>query len=124
MKLATAACVLTISLISFALPALSAPDKEFDAFWTKFKAALQKNDKNAIADMTRLPYFFDYSKKLNKQQFLQKCPQIFTPSVRKCLQKGKPVKDKDSYMVFCGEQIYIFAKNGKNYAFTEIGVND
>jgi hypothetical protein len=122
MKLA-AACALTASLISLALPALSAPDKEFDAFWTKFKAALQKNDKNAVADMTKLPYLFD-SKNLNRQQFIQQYPKLFPASTRKCLQSGKPVKDKDCYMVFCGEEIFIFAKSGKNYAFTEIGVND
>lgn len=104
--------------------ALAAPDKEFDTFWTKFKAALQKNDKNAIADMTKLPYMLN-SKNLNKQQFLQAYPKIFTAQIRKCLSTQKPVKDKDSYFVFCGEEIYIFAKvAGKNYAFTEIGVND
>lgn len=123
MKLATATCVVTISLISFSLPSLSAPDKQFDSFWTKFKAAIQKNDKNAIADMTKLPYM-DGSKTLNRQQFMQQCPKIFTASVRKCLQSGKPVKDKDSYMFFCGEEIFIFTKSGKSYVFTEIGVND
>lgn len=108
----------------FAGAALAAPDKEFDGFWTKFTAALQKNDKNAVADMTKLPYMLN-NKNLNKQQFVQAYPKIFTAAIRKCLSTQKPVKDKDSYFVFCGEEIYIFTKvPGKNYLFTEIGVND
>lgn len=109
--------------LMFAVSAGVAADIEFDAFWTKFKAAIQKNDKNAVADMTKLPYLLN-SKNLNRQQFIAEYPKIFTASVRKCLGTQKPLKDKDCYMVFCGEEIFIFAKTGKGYAFTEIGVND
>lgn len=98
-------------------------DKEFTAFWTGFKAALQKNDKNAIADMTKLPYLLN-DKKLNRAQFIAQSDKIFTQGVRKCLAHEKPVPDRDSIFVFCGEEIYIFAKDKGAYKFTEIGVND
>jgi hypothetical protein len=105
------------------VPAWAAADKEFDAFWAKFKGAIQKNDKAAVTSMTKLPYLLE-SKELNKDQFMQKYNSLFTPSVKKSLLKEKPLRDKDCYMVFCGEEIFIFAKVKGKYMFTEIGVND
>lgn len=118
-----AALVASILLVPLA-EAAPAIDPEFSAFWTKFKTALQKNDSAAVTDMTQLPYLLD-SKKLDRAQFIKKYPTIFTAEVRKCLSKQKPVKDQQSYFLFCGEEIFIFAKvKGRGYAFTEIGVND
>jgi len=113
-----------LAVVAFiSMPAGAAADTEFDAFWVKFKGAIQKNDKAAVTSMTKLPYMLE-SKDLNKDQFAQKYNAIFTPSVRKCLLKEKPLKDKDCYMVFCGEEIFIFAKVKGKYMFTEIGAND
>lgn len=110
-------------LACLAMPAWAAPDKEFNAFWIKFKSAIQKNDKAAVTSMTKLPYMLE-SKNLNREQFMQKYNLIFSPSVKKSLLKEKPLKDKDCYMVFSGEEIFIFAKVKGKYMFTEIGVND
>ncbi len=98
-------------------------DKEFISFWSGFKTALQKNDKEALASMTKLPYLLN-EKKLNRASFIAQSEKIFSSATRKCLLKEKPVPDRDSVFVFCGEQIYIFAKDNGKYKFTEIGVND
>ncbi|CAN5276781.1 hypothetical protein BH11CYA1_BH11CYA1_10010 [soil metagenome] len=98
-------------------------DKEFLNFWQDFKAALQKNDKDALASMTKLPYGLD-EKKLNRASFIAQSEKIFPSATRKCLLKEKPVADKDSVLIFCGEQIFVFAKDHGKYKFTEIGVND
>lgn len=111
------------ALITLLSPAAFAKDAEFDAFWTKFKAALQKNDKEAIASMTRFPYT-SYDKTLGKKEFIAYCGKIFGKKTRDCLIKQTPVKDKTSYFAFCGEEIYIFDKAKGTYQFTEIGVND
>lgn len=114
--------VLSILVLAYALPARAAEEK-FDEFWTKFKAAIQRNDKNAIAEMTKFPYLLQ-GNFLNKAQFIKSYGTIFDASTRKSLVKQKPLKDKDCYMVFCGEEIFIFAKVGGRYLFTEIGAND
>lgn len=111
-----------VLLLTLSTPALAAEEK-FDAFWVKFKAAVQKNDKAAVAEMTKFPYMLQ-DKNINKAQFIKSYATIFDASARKCLPKQKPVKDKDSYMAFCGEDIFIFTKAGDHYLFTEIGVND
>lgn len=114
---------LALLVVVSAQQACFAADKEFDAYWTKFKTALKTDDKNAIASMTKLPYMLA-NKNLNKQQFIQKYNVLFPASTKKCLQKEKPQGDKDAYMVFCGEEIFIFNKINGKYLFTEIGVND
>lgn len=44
-----------ILAIAITLPATAA-DEKFADFWVKFKAAIQKDDKIAITDMTKFPY--------------------------------------------------------------------
>jgi len=101
-----------------------AADAEFTAFWTKFQAALKKNDKEAIATMTRLPYLSNEDKKLDHKGFVAYCEKIFDKKTRACLAKEKPVQDKQNWSAFCGEEIFIFEKVNGKYMFTEIGVND
>lgn len=104
-------------------PGLAADDS-FTPFWTQFKTALKKRDKEALATMTKLPFMFD-SKNLNKAQFIAKVDVILPGSLSTCFAKEKPVLDKEGqYFVFCGEQIYIFNKINGKFLFTEIGVND
>jgi hypothetical protein len=120
-----------VSLVSvFAFLVLSIPsvkaascDPQFNTFWTKFKTAVAKNDKQAVAALTKLPYLLD-GKMLNKPQFLAKYDLLFPKATAQCFKKEKPSMDRDIYEVFCGEQIYIFSKVNAKWMFTEIGVND
>src|SRR5260221_1117555 len=98
-------------------------DPEFTTFWIKFKAALTRNDKSAVADMTKLPFLLD-SKGLDRAGFIRKYNSLFTPKMRRCLARARPSRDQDSTEFFCGQQIFLFAKVGGVYKFTEIGVND
>ncbi|MBY0545992.1 MAG: hypothetical protein K2W95_01750 [Candidatus Obscuribacterales bacterium] len=98
-------------------------DKSWDDFWRQFKQAIQNNDKEAVANMTKLPYLLD-SKQLNRKQFIAKYQVLFPPNVRQGLLKEKPVADKGSYMVFIGEEIFVFSKQKGTYLFSEIGAND
>lgn len=100
-----------------------AKDAVFDAFWVKFQTALKKNDKEAIASMTRLPYLYE-SEKMDKKAFIAYCDKLFSKKTRACLLKEKPVKDQTSFFAFCGEQIFIFEKVNGVWMFTEVGVND
>ena len=99
------------------------PDKQFDAFYTKFKAALAKNDKASLANMTKLPFLYD-SKYLDRNQYIARLGQIIPKSAVRRLQKEKAITDNGVTEVFCGEAIYCFEKVNGEYKFTEIGVND
>jgi hypothetical protein len=95
----------------------------FNAFWIKFKAAVARNDKAAVADMTKLPFMME-NRDLDRAGFIRRYSSLFTPSVRRCFAREKPIKDQDAYEIFCGEEIFLFAKVNGVYKFTEIGVND
>ncbi len=114
---------LGIALSCISPMAAFAKDAAFDAFWTKFKAALVKNDKEAIASMTKLPYDA-YEKPMDKKKFIAHCNTIFNKKKRDCLIKQKPVQDKTGFSAFCDDDIYCFEKVNGTYLFTEIGVND
>ena len=98
----------------------------FAAFWVQFKTAVAKDDKEAIAGMTKLPFVYGTSKPLSKAEFIKECGKLFDQKTRRCFAKAKPVKeeDRDSYSVFCGEEIFVFEKVNGEYRFTDIGMND
>jgi hypothetical protein len=110
-------------------PAVSAEIKpeaqSFAAFWVQFKAAVAKEDKAAIVEMTKFP-FDDGAKQLSKEEFIKKCGAIFGKKVQSCFAKAKPVKEKnsDAYDVFCGESMFGFEKVNGVFRFSFIGVND
>jgi len=101
----------------------SKADPEFNTFWIKFKAAVARNDKAAVADMTKLPFMLE-SKELDRAGFIRKYTSLFTPKMRRCFARAKPSRDQNSTEIFCGQQIFLFAKVDGVYKFTEIGVND
>src|SRR5260370_5577726 len=107
-------------------------DPAFKAFWIKFKAAVARNDRGSVADMTKLPFMLDSRdlivdptiKNLDRAGFIKRYGSLFTPRVRRCFARAKPGKDQDAYEIFCGEEFFLFATVGGVYKFTEIGVND
>ena len=98
-------------------------DPVFNAFWIKFKAAIARNDKGGVADLTKLPFMLD-GKDLDRAGFIKQYGSLFTPHVRRCFARVKLTKDQDAYEIFCGQQIFLFGKVDGVYKFTEIGVND
>ncbi|HET9530260.1 MAG TPA: hypothetical protein VFQ92_07910 [Blastocatellia bacterium] len=100
-----------------------AADTAFARFWTKFKAAVAKDDKEAVADMTKLPFMLE-NRDLDRAGFIQKYNLLFDRKTKRCFATAKPLKDGDLYQLFCGQQIFLFDKVEGVYKFTEIGVND
>lgn len=103
---------------------LQTKDQEFNAFWKSFKLAVARNNKEAVADMTKLPFMLD-SKNEDRAGFLKHYDSLFTRKMKRCFASAKPLQEGDYYEIFCGEQIFLFAKDtdGK-YKFVDIGVND
>lgn len=98
----------------------------FVSFWAQFKAAVAKDDKVAVAALTKFPV--DINANVTKNEFLKKYHEFFNQNVRKCFAKKKPVSDDQSargaYNLFCGNNIFTFERVGGEYKFTGIGVND
>jgi hypothetical protein len=112
---------LTISIAPAQTPSKPEP---FASFWKTFKAAIARNDKEAIADLTKLPFLYD-SQERDRAGFLKIYGQLFTRKVRRCIATAKPVKEGDSYDLFCGQLIFYFSKDTEGkYQFREFGVND
>lgn len=114
---------LAVNLVFLLWQPAIAEDREFDRFFVKFKQSIQNNDKNGVAAMTKLPFLLN-GKQLSKAQFLSQYDKVLPAKVRRCLLKDHPKRDKNSYFVFCGEQIYVFSKVNDHYLFTDIDAND
>ena len=95
----------------------------FAPFWLQFKSAVARNDKEAVASMTKLPLMFE-NKERSRAEFIKIYDLLFVREVRKCFANGKPVKDGDTYELFCGQQIFYFGRVDGEYKFLEFGVND
>ena len=119
--------IMLLLLLGNVLPAWSQrtvkTDPQFTTFWIKFKAAVARNDKSAVADMTKLPFMLD-SKDVDRAGFIKQYSSLFSPKIRRCFARGKPKRDQEIMEIFCGDQIFVFAKVDGVYKFTEIGVND
>ena len=108
-------------LAAIATPAMAAQD--FDTFWADFSAAAKAGDQAKVRALTEFPFLYD-DKQRDAEGFAAIWKGLFTPKARACLGKGKPVKDQESYMVFCGEIIFSFGQTSAGWRFTEVGAND
>jgi len=108
-------------LCLLATPAFAQQD--FASFWSEFSAAAKAGDKAKVRALTKFPFDNDPQKR-GEESFEGIWKELFTKKARACLAKGKPVKDQDSYVVFCGEIGFYFAKTQAGWRFTETGVND
>ena len=119
------AIILIVALsTSVAIGQKQSLDPEFSAFWKNFKEVIAKNDKEGVANLTKLPFLYD-SKERDRAGFIKIYPQLFTPKARRCIAVAKPLKEQENYDVFCGQIIFYFGKDtdGK-YKLLEFGVND
>lgn len=98
----------------------------FAAFWTRFKTALAKNDRVAIASMTKhckcgqMPFDTD-------KQFLDEWYEAVRRN-RRCLARAKPFahtsEGKQSYSVICrddGDEL-VFERIGNEWKFVNVNL--
>jgi hypothetical protein len=124
MKPKVAIVVLLFVLFRSATGQTSTSPETFTPFWKTFKAAVARNDKEAVADLTKLPFMYE-SKERDRAGFVKIYNQLFTRKIRSCIATAKPTKEGENYDVFCGELIFYFGKDADGkYKFLEFGVND
>jgi hypothetical protein len=103
--------------------AQDADEHKFGVFWKQFSQAVIEDKRATVADLTKLPFLMDGIEH-DRSAFLHEYPTLFTPAMRCCFKKVKPIHDLDGYSIVCGEQIFVFGLVNGRYLFTEIGVND
>jgi hypothetical protein len=117
--------ILFLLLTLNAVPAQTQTSPEtFSSFWKTFKAAITKNDKQAVADLTKLPFTVQ-NKDYDRAGFIKIYSELFPQKLRRCIATAKPLKEGDGYEIFCGDQILGFGtdSDGK-YKFLWFGAND
>lgn len=98
---------LTVALVFCFATGAYGQDAAFKAFWTKFKAAVSKKDKNAVFNLSQLPIEMPtYQKSVRtKADFLRRYNHIFNgeAAAAKCFQNATPQKTSAKlYQVNCG----------------------
>jgi hypothetical protein len=97
--------------------------QSFKTFWMKLKTAVAANDREAVASMTKLPFLFD-NQDLNREGFIKRYDEIIDRKARRCFAREKPLREQESYEIFCGQMIYYFSQDNGEWKFVSIGVND
>lgn len=139
MKATILPAVLTVALAQATTPSFTAGflhqsnDPSINSFWTQFKAAVIKGDKNLVATMSRFPIEMSYGIAPigNRTQFIRRYREIFSEQAdaRKCFAKAKPVveaNDRNRFTVGCEDAagnevvIYAFVKTRTGWKFTSL----
>lgn len=110
---------------------------DINVFWGKFKTAVVKGDKLAVAGMTKFPLSMPYGVKSvkTKADFIKRYDKIINmeANAKRCFQAQKPQKDDNSkdYFVACtfkGEPessdnrpiVYYFTKTKTGWKFSSL----
>jgi hypothetical protein len=99
--------------------AVAQTDSSIDSFWTKFKAAVIKSDKEAIATMVQFPIAMPYGVPAirTKAQLIKRYRDLFNrqADAAKCFAEAKPEADassKNKFSVACkdaaGNEVVIY----------------
>jgi|GEM_PF-2045215 len=113
-KIATNLLIGILVAASLAVPPeFAAAQSDWATFWTKFKTAVIKNDKKTVLSLSE--------QSLSNEDY----KILFGTSARQnCFAKAKPVKDGETYSVFCGGQGYYFGKVNGQFKFKEWFADD
>jgi hypothetical protein len=93
-------------ILTLLLSSNSFAQTDFPAFWAKFKSAVTRGDKSAVAEMTKFPLSMPTFQKSvkNKADFLRRYDQIFDgeANAAQCFASAKPRKESArSYEIYC-----------------------
>jgi hypothetical protein len=131
MNLILAATLASLCLV--AIPPANAPAVQDNAatpamkqFWSKFQNAVAKNDKDAVAALTKFPLLMPYgvSSIKTRAQLIRRYGEIFDAETKKCFAGARPQVDDTKakkFSINCGEaMMYWFEFHGGAYKFTSV----
>ncbi len=97
--------MLAIYLGIFLFSGVAEAQNDFNSFWKKFKTAVVKGNKNAVAGMTKFPLSMPYGVKTvrTKAEFIRRYNRILNleANAGRCFQITAPEKDGKRYSVNC-----------------------
>jgi hypothetical protein len=97
-RLAGLACALTLQAWT---ANVTAADPARPAFVERFRAAAAQPDPAALADLTALPFLYE-GQRIERARFMRDAvPALFTPGVRRCLQRTAAKQDSDRLVLWC-----------------------
>jgi hypothetical protein len=104
---------------------LDASPQAFRQFFRQFRAAVEKNDRAAVASMTRFPfrYGFDAGDEgaMTRPQFVKRFAEIFGADPKRFLPAKNPLFSRrgGSYVVSTADaEHFIFVKSGGGFKFS------
>ena len=95
-------------------------------FWGKFQSAVAKNDREAVAALTKFPLGMPYGVRSirTRAQLINRYGEIFDAETKKCFAGAQPqVEDANvkKFSINCGEaMMYWFEFVGGTYKFTAV----
>lgn len=100
--------------------------KEFQAFFAKFKAAVEKKEKATVASMTLFPFKYGFDAgdegKMTKAQFIKRFAELFGNDPKRFVDEPNPLFSKNAagqYTLSYEDATYlVFIKQGKSFKFT------
>lgn len=115
---------LSLMLIGFALAQASAAQVQTEAsiqvFWERFKAAVIKGDKGAVADLSQFPIAMPYGMRVikNRVQLIKRYREVFDSEANaaECFREARPETEKEKpneFSVVCknaaGHEVVIYS---------------
>lgn len=94
----------------------------FEKFFAGFRAAVARNDAQAVADQTKLPFLYD-SKPRDHAGFQKIYPKLFDRNVRACFKGARAMAEGDRFVVQCGRYIFYFGRVGEQYRLIEFAAD-
>lgn len=116
----------TLAALCLVAPARENASPAMKAFWSKFQNAVAKNDREAVASMTKFPLAMPYGVPSIKTraQLFKEYARIFDAETKKCFATAQPqVEDAKAkkFSINCGEaMMYWFEFSGGAYKFTTV----
>ncbi|MCW5623515.1 MAG: hypothetical protein KIT73_02220 [Burkholderiales bacterium] len=102
--------------------AARAADDGFAPFWKAFQGEVARNSADGVQRLTRLPILFE-NKERGAAEFGAVYRALFTPKVRACIAKARPMAEDDGYVVFCTPASFYFRRERDAWRFVEFGAD-
>jgi hypothetical protein len=118
------AVVLSLALL---LPGGAAAADEADALVTALRAAVQQPDAAAraaaLAGLTALPFRYE-GRLLDRAAFMREAvPALFTPAVRRCLQRAQPQVEGGQRVLWCKPYAFYLGPQAGHWQLIEFGAD-
>lgn len=113
--------VLALACVATGAPA--AGDAEGQAFVQRFRAAAASADPQGLAELAALPFLYQ-GRSLGREAFVAEAvPGLFTPAVRRCLQRARPQAEDGRLVMWCAPYGFYLGPIGGRWRLVEFATD-